>query len=145
MSLTLLNKMLLALNRVISLLITSFPRSVDRYPQSSWQCTSGQLGISPSPALFSGDDLALVATLSRSIKPNQAQSSPIKPNQTQSNPIKADSYLANACAAVGRPQLVPSTAWSSPIKANQGSSWEFPQKIAIKKNQSWKPNVSRNL
>ena len=135
MSLTLLNKMLLALNRVISLLITSFPRSVDRYPQSSWQCTSGQLGISPSPALSSGDDLALVATLSRSIKPNQ----------TQSNPIKADSYLANACAAVGRPQLVPSTAWSSPIKANQGSSWEFPQKIAIKKNQSWKPNVSRNL
>jgi hypothetical protein len=79
------------------------------------------------------------------IQVNQAQSSPIKPNQTQSNPIKADSYLANACAAVGRPQLVPSTAWSSPIKANQGSSWEFPQKIAIKKNQSWKPNVSRNL
>jgi hypothetical protein len=56
----------------------------------------------------------------RLAKVNQGQSRPIKANQGQSRPIKADSDLANACAAVGRPQLVPSTAWSRLIKAKQG-------------------------
>jgi hypothetical protein len=35
----------------------------------------------------------------------------IKANQTQSRPIEADSYLANASAAVGRPPLDPASRW----------------------------------
>jgi hypothetical protein len=60
--------------------------------------------------------------------PQPDESSPIKANQAQSNPIKADSYPANACAAVGRPPLVPSTAWSSPIKAEQDNGQSHAQR-----------------
>jgi hypothetical protein len=79
--------------------------------------------LCPFPALRSADRNGVQ-------KPSgSTQFNPIQPNSTihpmpsprpgtQSSPIKADSYLANACAAVGRPPLVPSTAWSNPIKAD---------------------------